>query len=225
MGRVGEAECRSGGMIAVASFKPLDLSTEVALNQIRAKKSWTMVFDAIIYFGKRDTRLDCPKTSFIPYDDFPTIALMALTASMTSDWACLLNSDIVVSPMLPGVWRQAVQQGAKAITSYRWEYSQDDFELMNAKVVDNGFDFFCATPDLWRRVSQEVPASYRIGHNAFDSWLLGFFNSVLKRKFFDITAKRCVFHPKHGDRQQKWPVAPEGTKYDYLAGAPSTRMI
>lgn len=211
-------------MVAISSFKPLDLSAEVALNQIRAHRTWSKVFDAIIYFGKQEPRLACSKTSFILHDDFPTISLMALTASITSDWACILNSDIVVSPMFPQIWDKAVRQGAKAITSFRWEYEEDDLNLMNAKVVDNGFDFFATTPDLWSRISLEVPSTYRIGHNAWDSWMLGFFNSVLKRKFFDITSQRVIFHPKHGNREQKWPIGPEVTKYDMAVGYPVTKL-
>lgn len=211
-------------VIAISSFKPLDLSAEIALNQIRAHKTWSKAFDAIIYFGKHEPRLECPKTSFILHDDFPTISLMALTASMTGDWACIINSDIVVSPMLIPVWDQAVRRGAKAVTSYRWEYDEDDLNLLNARVVDNGFDFFATTPDLWGRISLEVPASYRIGHNVWDSWTLGFLNTVLGRKFFDITSQRVIFHPRHGNREQKWPVVNEPSAYVALSGAPFSKL-
>lgn len=211
-------------MIAISSFKPLDISAEIALNQIRAHKTWSKAFDAIIYFGNQEPRLACPKTSFIHHDDYPTIALMALTASMTGDWACIVNSDIVISPMLMPVWDKAVRKGAKAITSYRWEYEEDDTNLMNARVVDNGFDFFATSPDWWGRISMEVPASYRIGHNAWDSWMLGFLNTHLGRNFVDITSQRVVFHPKHGNRQQPWKVVPETTKYDCHSGGPFTRL-
>lgn len=211
-------------MIAVSSFKPLDLSAEVAINQIRAHQTWSKAFEAIIYFGKPDLRITCDKTSFIYHDDFPTISLMALTAAMTGDWACIINSDIVVSPDLFRVWDKAVRQGARAITSYRWEYEPGDMDLMNARIVDNGFDFFATSPDLWGRVSVEVPPSYRIGHNLWDSWLLGFFNTVLQRKFFDITSQRVIFHPKHGARQQKWPIVNEPSMYTTFSGAPSTKL-
>lgn len=211
-------------MIAISSFKPLDLSVEVALNQIRAHETWSRAFDAIIYFGPYEPRLKCPKTSFICHDDFPTISLMALTASMTGDWAAILNADIVVAPNLPAVWDRAVRQGARALTSYRWEYEEDDLDLMNARIADNGFDFFATTPDMWGRVSAEVPASYRIGHNVWDSWLLGFFNTVLQRKFFDITSQRVIFHPKHGAREQKWPVVNEPSMYATHSGAPFTKL-
>ena len=209
-------------MIAVASFRPLDKSVEVAINQLRAKQSWEQVFDAIVYFGVRDARLDSPRTSFIPYHDFPTISLMAYTASISDDWACLLNSDIVVSPMLPAVWDEAVEQD-KALSSFRWEYVGDD--LVNARVVDNGFDFFCATPALWRKVSKEVPEAYRIGHNCFDSWLLGFFHTECRDKFYDITARRCVFHPRHGDRKQKFDIGHQPSNYQTLVGSPTTKML
>lgn len=211
-------------VIAVSSFKPLDLSVEIALNQIRAHNTWTKVFDAIIYFGKHEPRLADSRTSFIYHDDFPTISLMALTASMTGDWCCLINSDIVVSPLLMTVWDRAVRQGAKAMTSFRWEYDPDNLDLMDAHVTDVGFDFFATTPDWWSRVSLEVPASYRIGHNIWDSWLLGFFNTHLGRKFFDITSQRVIFHPKHGNREQKWPVVNEPSSYTTFSGAPSTKL-
>lgn len=216
--------CIREAMIAVSSFKPLDLSVEVALNQIRAHETWSRAFDAIIYFGKPEPRLECSKTNFIYHDDFPTISLMALTAAMTGDWCCIINSDIVVSPDLFRVWDKAVRQGAKAITSYRWEYEPGDIDLMNTRITDNGFDFFATSPDLWAKISIEVPPSYRIGHNVWDSWMLGFFNVHLGRKFVDITSQRVIFHPKHGQRQQKWAVVPQTTGYDAYSGSPFTRL-
>lgn len=211
-------------VIAVSSFKPLDLSVEIALNQIRAHETWSRAFDAIIYFGPHEPRLECPKTNFIYHDDFPTISLMALTASMTGDWAAILNSDIVVAPNLYSVWDKAVRKGARAMTSYRWEYDPGDLNLANTRLADNGFDFFATSPDLWGRVSLEVPSTYRIGHNCWDSWLLGFFNTVLQRKFFDITSQRVIFHPKHGNREQKWPVVNEPSMYATFSGAPFTKL-
>ena len=45
------------GLVAVSSFRALDDSAEVAANQLRAKRSWDLVFDRIVLFGAYDKRL------------------------------------------------------------------------------------------------------------------------------------------------------------------------
>lgn len=211
-------------MIAISTFRPLDQSEEIARNQIRAKNSWNTAFDGVILFGDYDPRMASPNTFFIDSEDFPTVSLLCRTASLCDGWACILNADIVVSPKLKAVWDMAVRKGAHAFTSYRYQYEPDDTELINARVVDNGFDFFAATPPLWAKAAKIIPPDMRIGHNLWDSWMLGFFNVEAKKSFMDITSHRCIFHPRHEGRKRVWDVATPTDKYVSFCGAPWNRL-
>jgi len=187
-------------LVAISSFRPLDASAEVAANQLRAKRSWDQVFHRIYLFGDHDERLASPNTVFVPCEQWPSIALMALTASWQDEPTAILNADIVVSPSLRDLVNVGWKQQALALTSKRAEFDPATEDYDHAKVVDMGVDFFCAFPVVWQQVYKAIPAGFRQGHGLWDSWMLGFLNHRCVRRFFDITALRPIFHPKHGDR-------------------------
>lgn len=211
-------------MVAISSFRPLAESQDIATNQIRAKRSWDRVFDDIIYFGELEPELASDRTTFISYDGFPFIALLARTASMCDELVCLINADIVVGPHLKRTVQEALNRGALAITSWRYQFEPWDEELTNVKIVDQGLDFFATYPHIWKRVSDEIPQHYRIGHSAWDSWLLAFFHANCRRSFFDITARQCIFHPRHGERHPPHHIELVHDHYTNRIGFPSLRL-
>jgi hypothetical protein len=190
------------GLNAVSSFRALDDSAEVAANQLRAKRSWDLVFDRITLFGSYDKRLASPTTSFIKCEDFPSIASITFAAACQLVPVCLLNADIVVAPNLKSMVNQAWAKGALAMTSQRLEFDPKTEDYFRAVVRDHGCDFFCAKPEVWKQVYKTIPAAYRIGHGLWDSWMLNFLQSTLQRRFVDITTLGPIFHPKHGDRKR-----------------------
>lgn len=193
------------GLIAVSSFRPLAYSAEVAANQLRAKASWDQVFDRIFLFGSYDERLASPITEFIECEDFPHISLMAMTAAWQPDPVCILNADIVVALHLKDIVNRGWSMGAQALTSKRYEFEptlpDHDRAYNEAKVVDVGVDFFCAFPNVWKRVWKEIPAGFRISHQLWDSWMLAFLTHLYPQRFFDLTRHRPIYHPRHGDRK------------------------
>lgn len=190
------------GLVAVSSFRAIDDSAEVAANQLRAKRSWDLVFDRIVLFGDYDKRLASPITEFIPCEDFPRISLMAMVAGSQAVPVCLLNADIVVARNLKELVNKAWAKQAVAMTSQRLEFDPKTEDYFRAMVVDLGCDFFCALPQVWKQVYKAIPTCYRVGNQQWDSWMLGFLALTFPRRFFDITTLGPIFHPKHGDRKR-----------------------
>jgi hypothetical protein len=188
-------------MTVISSFKPLDKSQAITLNQLRAKESWEYVFDSIIYFNAPDFRLASDKTEFIESEDFPHISAMFLAAAMTDDITAIVNADIVVARGLRQVIEREFGRGCGALMSFRYEFHPENPDYKNAKNIDQGLDFFCSSPELWNMAYKYVPSDYRIGHIKWDNWLMNFFQHTLGSRFFsDITAKKCIFHPIHEER-------------------------
>jgi hypothetical protein len=128
--------------------------------------------------------------------------MLVLAASLCDSLTCIINADIVVAPYLVPILQQITNKGGQCATSRRYEFDSRMPDYDKAKVVDNGIDFFCAYPDLWKKVLSEIPKTYRIGHCQWDSWLLGFFNTVASNSFYDITKARVIFHPLHKARKR-----------------------
>ena len=188
-------------LVAISSFRPLDASPEVAANQLRAKRSWDEVFDKIILFGSHDKRLATPKTEFVECEEWPHISLLVMVARCQADPTCILNADIVVSDALKHMLNLGWTKGAMALTSRRYEFDPATENYDAARVVDWGADFFAALPQAWNEAYKEIPTGFRLGHQLWDNWMLVFFYHRCFRNFFDITAMRPIFHPKHGDRK------------------------
>lgn len=187
-------------MTAISSFRPLADNLEVAENQLRANATWQEMFDSILLIGPEEPLLSSPITQFVPGEDFPTIREIATIASLCTEWVVFLNADIV---LLPNFTLAAVSVGkrkGKAFTSRRYEF--DPKTGAEPQIVDWGYDIFGTTPDVWRRISMEVPEQYRIGHCAFDTWILNFFQTNFGSNLMDITKWQCVLHPKHSERKR-----------------------
>lgn len=210
------------GLVAISSFRPLDgASPEIVANQLRAKRSWDLVFDRIYLFGDPDKRLATPATEFIPCEDFPHIAPMVWVAAQSPIPACILNADIVVAPNLKQLLNEGWSKGLLAMTSQRLEFDPRTEDYFRARVVDMGADFFCAMPDVWRQAWKEIPKQFRIGHQRWDNWMLNFLWHLCARRFRDITTLGPIFHPKHGDRKMPHQIAvPEGGFYHEIGFPP-----
>jgi hypothetical protein len=202
-------------VIAISSYKPFAKSADIARNQLRAKESWEKTFDGIIYFGEPEPELKSPKTQFIPCEPFPPIWLLVLAASQAADHACLINADIVVTPSLRQVWPMPRMS---ACTSGRYEFDPFTCDYAGAKVKDMGVDFFMASPVVWRACWRAIPKHLRIGHCSWDSWMLSFLNGYCGNRFCDITIYRCIFHPRHEERDRPYHIAP--VAYSDLIGLP-----
>lgn len=208
-------------LVAVSSFRALDDSAEVAENQLRAKRSWDLVFDRILLFGAYDNRLTSPTTEFIPYGgDFPAISLLALVATGVPVPVCLLNADIVVAPNLKELVNKAWSKGALAMTSQRLEFDPKTEDYFRAVVRDLGADFFCAKPEVWRQVYKAIPAQFRIGHQRWDQWMLNFLWHRYRRQFVDITTLAPIFHPKHEGRKMPHKIDTTGVNFYAQIGFP-----
>jgi hypothetical protein len=209
------------GLVAVSSFRALDDSAEVAANQIRAKRSWDIVFDRILLFGSYDKRLASPTTEFIPDGgDFPTIALLTMAAASVGVPTCILNADIVVAKNLKAMVNQAWSKGALAMTSQRLEFDPKTEDYFRAVVRDLGADFFCAKPAVWKEVYKAIPQQFRIGHQRWDQWMLNFLWHTYRRRFVDITTLGPIFHPKHGERKQPHNIDASGVNFYQQIGFP-----
>lgn len=190
-------------MIAISSFRQFSESSEIATNQLRAKASWDLVFDHILYFGTEEPQLASPKTEFCEAEDFPHMRLLFLAAALSDDFACILNADIVVAPSFGWHMQEVHKKGIGAITSRRYEFTGEN--VSHATVVDSGFDFFGAWPQIWQQVLRDCPDWFRIGHSVWDAWLLEWFTrNLAHHQFGNLTNDRLVFHPRHGDRRRPY---------------------
>jgi hypothetical protein len=182
-------------VMAVSSFKPFAESPEIARNQIRAFESWLGVFDSILYFGPPEPRLASAQTVFIR-SGCPPIRLLVLAAALAHGPACLLNADIVLAPHAREVFCGALAKN-DAAASFRFEFDPKK-AFDQPRRVDNGLDVFAAHPHVWKRLWREIPDQFILGKPVWDSWCWAWFGS--NTKFVDVTATRCVFHPRHTRR-------------------------
>jgi len=209
-------------MIAISSHRAFSDSLEIAKNQLRAFESWRLVFDEILYFGPSEPLLNSPQTTFIESEDFPTIHAICMAASLCSDYVCLINADIVVGQHLGSALEDVWRKGGVAATSKRYEFNGEG--VANSAIVDQGIDFFWTSPDIWRRVANAVPKHYRLGHSAWDTWVMSFFNTTVGRYFYDITKRKAIFHPKHENRKRVHHIKPVDDRYTMNCGFPFLKL-
>lgn len=191
-------------MIAISSFKPFSKCTdEIAQNQVKAFKSWLPVFERIIFFGERCSELDSCKTEFVPCDSKPSIRRMAELASRFQGWVAILNSDIITNSKLREVERKLNDLHCECAISKRWCTKQ-------GTIIDNGLDFFCAVPEVWKRLASRIPEEFTLGRIAWDQYVLGFFCKNYGRKCADLSPAKICWHPPHGGREdQNWDIPVE----------------
>jgi len=188
-------------VIAVSSIRNFtDANHEYARNQIAAHQSWARVFAAIVYFNDAaQAELQDEHTAFIPSEPFPQIFKLAEFCMCQPEWCAILNADIIVTHLLPHIEKKLDKHRAKMATSWRHQFDPV-IGLEPCERVDNGLDFFAASPDVWAKVYLDCPPELRLGAIQWDSWLLSYFNSKAKRDFYDITHFKCILHPLHGHR-------------------------
>lgn len=195
-------------MIAISSFKPFSKCTnEIKENQIKAFKSWLPVFDRVVYFGEPCDELYSCKTEFISTDvGKPSIKRLSECASQFGGWSSIINSDIIVTPKLKEVERKLNDLNCECAISKRWCTRQ-------GSIVDNGLDFFCAVPEVWRKLAIRIPEEFTLGRIAWDQWTLSWLVSNYGRKCADVSPARICWHPPHSGREdQNWDI-PKDDKY------------
>lgn len=188
-------------MIAVSSFRPFtDPQSEYGRNQIAAHRSWQSAFNSIVYFNEFNPLLACPKTFFIEAEPFPLIRVLADFAANQLEWSAIINADIVIGNRWP-VYERKLMRSLNACSAISYRYEFDPVRgLESGEVVDNGLDFFCANPAIWRQASTLIHPDLRIGCQSWDTQMLSFFCTYALHGFYDMTPARQVFHPKHDGR-------------------------
>jgi hypothetical protein len=193
-------------MIAISSHRPHSRSAEFARNQAMAKRTWEPVFQTIVYAGAEEPELDSEKTEFYPTEDFPTIQTLAKIAASQRGISAILNADILINNRIRNVeqkmWVNSIMCGSSR--RYHFDPHAPNFDMANLDDADRGRDIFVARQHVWQRVADQVPPHLRIGHQQWDAWMTDFFRDNYNRKFIDFTNLRCVFHPRHGDRQMPY---------------------
>lgn len=181
-------------MIVLSSFRPHKASAAYRENQIRAHESWEAFASEIVYFGDYEAELAGEHTTFIPSENWPRISVMAECASAYRKPVAIVNSDIVLEPEVKRVFEVVAETSIGGATSRRF-----CLETRELDPADHGRDIFICKPRVWKAVANEIPHVCRIGHQRWDSWLVGFLRK--KRQFGDFTQMRVVFHPTHEERQ------------------------
>ena len=187
-------------MIALTSCRPMGSNPEYDNNQFNAWASWQTAFSQIVYFNETQSELQSDNTLFIKSEPFPHLWKFVEWAAWQSDWCCVINADIVIAGNWVHALRAVQVKRALCFTSWRYEFTpQSGFN--GARVVDCGIDIFAASPEMWKMVFQHIPENIRIGCQQWDSWMLGAFGEIAANRFVAVTNHKCVFHPKHGNRQ------------------------
>lgn len=205
-------------MVAIASLRKLSDCAEIAENQLRAWESWQTVFDEILYFGEAEAQLASPKTVFVESEDFPKISAILTAAGYSEDYACVLNADIIVRPQLADALHEVVARGGRCAMSSRVNFGP-------GAAPDFGLDFFMAEPEIWTAAAKKVPPFYRIGHNSWDNWVLSYLNCRYGQWFWDISARRCIWHPVHGNRKRVYAFTPVDDIYTLHCSLPKLRLV
>lgn len=190
-------------MIAVCSFRRMDIEDEVTKNQIRAFESFRKQFDYIICLGEYDSRIAASNTAFYPPFDLWRIVDMADICSQQRGWTCIINADIVVCNDMRAIEQKLTNNGAQAAVSWRYEFDPSIGELPPVgRKVDLGTDWFATLPQVWLDIKNKIPEQFRIGNILWDTWMLGYFRTHCHGHYYDVTPSRAIFHPKHTVRNR-----------------------
>ena len=122
----------------------------------------------------------------------------------------MINADIVLTQDMLKIEKVLLKGGMMAASSRRRDYKTK--ELLPD---DKGRDIWILRPSKWAMVAREIPLCCRIGHQRWDSWMMGFCRERFKGAFGEFSDVPCVFHPRHEERQM--PHASEivfQTRYD-----------
>lgn len=212
---------------AVSSARQHTGEPEYAANQMAALRSWQSHFHKIRYVGPFVPDLaSFPAVSFLEHEDWPPIAVMAKEAgSHPGEFSVLINADIRLDPAFSHVLERMRRDRFLAGTSKRFNFHPGPAPTAAVgKITDPGIDIFVANPMVWREVSRSVPPDFRIGHPMWDTWLLGWFNKKLGRKFVDFTDWKAVFHPIHQGRKSGHTIPTPLDKYMVGAALPARKL-
>ena len=193
-------------MIAISSFRPMDEDAEYARNQIAARVSWEPLFKSIFYLSAPDEQMAAPNVTCVAWEPFPTILAVSSIASSFSELVAVLNADIVLAPAFKEVETHMQQRGFEAAMSRRYQF-RPGAPLSTGALVDAGLDIFIASPNVWMQVHDLVPPEFRIGHNRWDTFMLGALNYLRPGRVLDFTRAKVVFHPVHGGRRQPYAIS------------------
>lgn len=193
-------------MIALSSFRPFGEHAEYDRNQLAAKQSWVTLFSSIFYFNPPEPQMEGPNVSFVPWEPWPKIRSLTEFASGLSEPVAILNADIVLSMPFRHVQVRMKQLAFDAALSRRYQF-EPGAPLETAKLVDAGLDIFIASPQIWKTLSPWVPDEFRIGHNRWDTFMLGVLNYLRPGRVLDFTPARVVFHPAHEGRRQPFAIS------------------
>jgi hypothetical protein len=193
-----------------------DPSDEYFKNQSLATKSWRMVASAIVYFGPSQEYLESPITRFLPSEPFPKILDLVEFCAEQSDWSAILNSDIVLTSRLLTLEKSLKARKASCASSWRHQFDPA-VGIDPCERVDNGLDFFAASPEFWKVVYQDCPETLRLGAQRWDSWMLAYFGMKGIAGFYDLTPSKCVRHPLHFGRIY----GDAGPDVDFMGGWPT----
>lgn len=164
-----------------------------------------------------DPVMQSRKTAWLKWEAFPCILDLAKFLASQTEWGCIINADIVVHPRMKELESRLVKKRAMAASSWRFQFEPGDPNyLSNGRQVDNGLDFFAATPLVWRMVYNQAHPDLRLGACVWDTWMLSFFNQVAAHGFYDLTPHRVIFHPRHDGR--KYGQGPDHTKIEIKCG-------
>lgn len=217
-------------MTAVSTFRPHAQSAEYARNQIRAVQSWQDIFDSVLLIGHPEHELNYPNVTFIDSGEkFPSIKDMILLLTQANGWGCWINCDIVLTDSLWHAIEDMQKQGCWAATSQRWTFDPETFDLDRSVIEKNdfGLDIFITIDSIWKQMYPFIHPGLRKAGMVYDTWMTGFFRTMLGNGYRSFTSHRCVFHPKHEGRQNdfqndvKWIE----DKYGRAAGIPPPLLI
>jgi len=192
-------------MIFCSSHRPFAGNEEYRGNQLRAWKSWNQVASAIVFFGEPEPEMRNSITRFLPSEPYPKILDLVEFCAEQNDWSVILNADIVTTSRLLTLEKSLKARKASCASSWRHQFDPA-IGIDPCERVDNGLDFFAASPEFWKVVYNECPEELRLGAQQWDSWMLAFFGVRGVAGFYDLTPSKCVRHPDH--RGRKWGPAP-----------------
>lgn len=193
---------------AISSVRPHSRSPEFARNQSMAWRSWQWAFSKIIYVGIEEPELHSQKTSFVAAEDWPRIQTLAEVAanqpvSVLAPVA-IVNADIVIGQRFSNVRNMFTYKWCGSSRRYHFDPHTPNYERATLIEADRGRDIFIAQRRIWKQIAEKVPSHLRIGHQQWDAWVTDYFNEHYKSGFFDFTGMKCIFHPKHEDRQMPY---------------------
>jgi hypothetical protein len=217
----------------ISSYRPFDgCSPEIWENQITANRSWMNAVgsektpknqfssdkafenpvgtsERIFYFNERDQRMSSAKTVFLPFRSKPPIKTMARFAAGLGGWTALINADIILTLNFRRVELELNNKLAACAVSRRFTLVRTTGPIIadysNARITDNGVDFFAATPKVWEKVAADMPPEFLLGKTAWDRYLVNFFMLHFGNYCYDLTDSKICLHPLHEDRaDQTW---------------------